>query len=355
MAQNTVSVGVIGAGNRADFHCRSIDTLPEADLVAVCDLDRGRAESTAAEFDAPHVYTDHERMLAEDAVDAVYVVTNPTYFPPLVVDVLEADKHLFVEKPPGLDVQQTRSWADLAEERGCKTAVGFQTRFHPLGVEARDRVEAESEIRYGSVTCHKNKTTTPVERLLAWMEADQPPRRLQNRLLIDAIHFVDLLVWMGDGIADVDGRLGHFFPDPEYYDPNHIDGYTATVQFENGGVGVMNSNFMAGGNKMAFEMHGKGVSAEIGMHAGPDGLDEHDCVIYEDGTRIDEGETLTVEDVDVPNVDPEIQEGTYQLTRDFITSIRNDDIPETNFRESTKAMQAVQDLLLSERAPPAFD
>ena len=68
-------VGFIGCGNHATGSLYpNLVTIPEADLVACCDLVEEKARRNAERFDVPHWYTDYDSMLKEHELDAVFVV-----------------------------------------------------------------------------------------------------------------------------------------------------------------------------------------------------------------------------------------------------------------------------------------
>lgn len=108
-------VGLIGAGFISGQYLASLRRLPQLSLVAVADLDAGRAEAAAAESSAD-VRT-IEDLLAADDVDAVLNLTVPAAHVEVSTAALLADKHVFVEKPLALTVSEGRALLDLARER----------------------------------------------------------------------------------------------------------------------------------------------------------------------------------------------------------------------------------------------
>jgi predicted dehydrogenase len=170
---------------------------------------------------------------------------------------------------------------------------------------------------------------------------------------VDVTHAVDLLVWMGGGTDGLDSRPGHLFPDTEYCDPTHANAHTATVRFQNGGLGVPNSNRTAGGRASEFEMYGEGVSADPAPHH--EAADRHDRVVYSDGTPVKDGERLTVDDVADTGVPPGINDATYRLTRPFVDCVAGGAEPRPNLCEAAETMAAVETLLLADRDPSAVE
>jgi virulence factor len=331
-------IGFIGAGDRAMAHYASVAATDGAEVAAVCDLDDERREAAVEEYGGDP-YADHERLLAEADLDAVYVVMSPHLLSPIVEDVLESGANLFLEKPPGVDPAQTRAWADLAAERECTTAVGFQRRFHPLTTAAREAVAERGPVTHGEVTYHKEK-----------VEAEA------NDLLHDVVHVVDLLTWMGGGVDAVDGHLGQTHADPESFREHHANTFAGVLAFASGGVGVLNVNRTAGGRYLAFEMHGRAVSAYAEIHGDPD-LDR--LTIQRDGEPLADAERLTTADVLDAGVDPREPrtraDGTLQVNRHFLDAVRASEATDVSLADTVESMATLADLRRGQRFPPSFD
>lgn len=99
----------------------------QAELRAVCDVNATAVEG----FPHPVAgrYTDHRRMLAEAAVDAVYVAAGMDCHYALVMDCLRAGKHVVVEKPMASTAVECREMTDLARSLGLVLAVNFEGRY----------------------------------------------------------------------------------------------------------------------------------------------------------------------------------------------------------------------------------
>jgi predicted dehydrogenase len=97
------------------------------DLVAVCDV----SPDATAGFDRPveAKYNDHQKMLAEAGLDAVYIAAGMDHHYRLVTDALRAGKHVIVEKPMADTLEKCREMTDLAADLGLVLAVNFETRY----------------------------------------------------------------------------------------------------------------------------------------------------------------------------------------------------------------------------------
>jgi virulence factor len=110
MAQGVVRVAFVGCGTLANrVHYPSLASSDDVELVGCCDLNAHRLERTSRRFDIPHGYGDFKEMIEELAPGAVYVVVPPhQLFDPLLW-MIQQGLAVFLEKPPGVTVGQTRS------------------------------------------------------------------------------------------------------------------------------------------------------------------------------------------------------------------------------------------------------
>ena len=117
----------VGAGGNARGHMERFAEAEGTSIVAVCDVDEGRAQEAAAKFDA-RSYTDHRAMLDETEAEAVYVSVPP--FAHTDAEILGAQKGcaVFVEKPVTLCMEQGREILEAIEANGVLSCVGFQLR-----------------------------------------------------------------------------------------------------------------------------------------------------------------------------------------------------------------------------------
>lgn len=139
-----LGVAVIGAGFWGRNHARNLKELSETRLVAVCDKDEARAKAIAELFGVD-AYSDSRVMLKREDVEAVTVCTWSTNLATEAMRVLEAGKHVLVEKPMANNVQEARKVVDLAKKKQRYLMVGFLMRFIP-GVSRIKEATEKGEI-----------------------------------------------------------------------------------------------------------------------------------------------------------------------------------------------------------------
>jgi predicted dehydrogenase len=99
MKKRPYGIAIIGAGYWGPKLARNFRDSPDWDLVAVCDLDEGRARNVVGARSTVEVETSVDRLLARDDIDAVAIATPAASHAPLALAAFDAGKHVLVEKP----------------------------------------------------------------------------------------------------------------------------------------------------------------------------------------------------------------------------------------------------------------
>ncbi|GIW92167.1 MAG: NADH-dependent dehydrogenase [Pirellulaceae bacterium] len=177
---------LIGCGGITRHHLEAYRAanLP---VVALCDIERSRAEERQRQFypDA-QVYTDYRELLRRDDIAVVDIATHPQQRVPIIEAALRARKHVLSQKPFVLDLATGRKLARLADRYGVHLAVNQNGRWAPHWSYARElvRLGLFGEIHSVSLSNHWNH---------GWI-AGTPFDRVKHVILFDyAIHWFDIL------------------------------------------------------------------------------------------------------------------------------------------------------------------
>jgi myo-inositol 2-dehydrogenase / D-chiro-inositol 1-dehydrogenase len=139
-ANSAITVGLIGCGGRGTYDTGNIVADPRAKVVALCDLfdDRIEAAQSKLKLENPKTFTSFEKLLNDPSIDAVLIATPPFEHPRMLEAAVEAKKHIYCEKPMGVDLEGVHR-VIKASRRADPTktlAVGFQQRYGPVYLEA---------------------------------------------------------------------------------------------------------------------------------------------------------------------------------------------------------------------------
>jgi hypothetical protein len=133
-----LQAGVIGAGHLGKIHLKLLTLSDKYTLAGFYDADPEVAEKVASQFGYKRFSTIDALI---DACDMVDVVTPTKYHFDTAKKVLEAGKHLFIEKPITETLAQAEALRDLAKKMGVKGQVGHVERFNPAFTAVKDKIE----------------------------------------------------------------------------------------------------------------------------------------------------------------------------------------------------------------------
>ncbi|MFQ5458124.1 MAG: Gfo/Idh/MocA family protein [Myxococcota bacterium] len=140
-----VQIAVIGAGGWGKNLVRNFAGLKGARLAWCCDLNPSILERVAAQYPETRVTARLEDVLGDDAVTGVVIATDAPTHHRIAKAALEADKHVYVEKPLTMEAGQARELVALAEARDRRLMVGHLLLYHPA-VEALEAVVGSGEL-----------------------------------------------------------------------------------------------------------------------------------------------------------------------------------------------------------------
>ena len=128
---NQVGVAVVGTGFGQKIHIPGFQHHPRTEVVAVYNRDLNKAKEIADENKIYYAYSDLDRILSLPEVDAVSISTPPFLHYEMAKKVLEAKKHLLLEKPMAMDADQVRKLYHLAQAQDVVAIADFEFRYVP--------------------------------------------------------------------------------------------------------------------------------------------------------------------------------------------------------------------------------
>jgi len=230
-----IRICMIGAGRVGKNHSRAITRhIAGGKIVALVDPMTQVREETALEFGIENHFDTLEIALEKADFDAVIITTpTPTHLP-LTALAAENKKHVFLEKPMALNLQECDGIIKVVEKNSVLLQLGFMRRFDPEFVAAAQRIEA-GEI--GQPMMIKSNTHGP----------GLPPPwardlRTSNGMLAEVnSHDWDTTRWfMGSNYERVYTEVANFKGAANNVDaPNFYDNVLVNIKFESGGLGLI--------------------------------------------------------------------------------------------------------------------
>ncbi len=330
----TKGFGIIGCGMIAKFHALAIADVSGAKLVACYDLSAPRAEALASEFGC-QAYTDLNQMLERDDLHVATICTPSGAHSEPCITAARAGKHVIVEKPLDVTRQRCQDMIDACDEAGVKLATIFPSRFHRSSQLMKQAVEQQ---RFGKLALG--------DAYVKWFRTQEYYDSGAWRgtwaldgggaLMNQAIHSVDLLLWLMGPVVDVmahTATVAHERIEVE-------DVATATLRFANGALGTIEATTAAfPGTLKKIELTGSRGTAI---------LEEEDIIKWEFAEQTDADTKLREEMLGRTKTgggasDPAAigHHAHAELFRDFLEAIDQDRSPIIDGREGMRSVELI--------------
>ncbi len=236
-----LGVGIIGPGWAGGEHIKAYTNSPDVELEALCGRDEGRTRANMAEAGVEDcaVYTDYAEMLKRDDLHVVSICTPNDLHVEQGIMAVQAGKHMLIEKPIALSVEDLKKLRDVVRGADVKTVVGFVLRWNPLFETLKPLIEDDAigRIFYGEVDYYHG--IGPWYKQFEW----NVKKSIGGSSMLSAgCHAVDGLRWfMNDEAVEVTAYSTHS-DNEDYrqyeYDPTIV----AIIKFKSGAIGKVVSS-----------------------------------------------------------------------------------------------------------------
>jgi len=245
-------IGQIGLGRLGHYHARNTArSVPDAELIAVCDMDETKVKEVQEELDIPNGYTEFEDMLKNPDIDAVTVISSTGLHAEHVKMALDAGKHVFTEKPLGFTLEECKKAEKAVEAHPeLKFMIGFMRRYDHSYQQAKEKIDNGDIGRIILVRSYTQDPIWNIEGAIAFGPQSG------GQFIDMNIHDIDLIRWFTGGVeARNMWGIGGIYEFEEYKEWNDGDNVSSLVQFEDDTMA-----FMFAGRAAA---HGTNVETEI--------------------------------------------------------------------------------------------
>ena len=328
---------IVGCGMIARFHARALQDVPDTKIVALITRNRNNALNVLAETNTPpcEIYPDLASALLRPDLDVVIIATPSGAHMEAAVAAGNAKKHVVVEKPLEINPERCDQIIQACDRNGVKLCTIFPSRFGDANVELKKAVDAG---RFGRLTL--GETTCKWWRSQQYYDEGgwKGTKALDGggALMNQAIHNVDLLLWMMGPATHVSGftaTLAHERIEVE-------DTAVACLHFANGALGVIQATTsIHPGYPKTIAIHGDHGSAVI----------EQDDVIKWDFTPETDADKTAKErfsrkvGASGGAADPKAisHTGHARQLADFVRTIRTNSQPSVDGREGKRAVEII--------------
>lgn len=230
MPEFEARVGFIGCGGHANNKLYpSIAMAPEVNLVAICDQVEEKAIATAAKYGSPTVYTDMDKMIDAESLDAVIISGPPQMHVEVGNHCLSRGLHIYVEKPSAITSAEAQGLADTAAQNNVKGICGFMKRYSCAYRAAQDVMARPT---FGDINMAEVRFTQGPYPQIWGIEEN-----MRAFLIGQLVHIFDLTRFLCGDVSRVFARLNQVTED--------MGAYAVSLEFASGAVGTMSLNAVA--------------------------------------------------------------------------------------------------------------
>ena len=237
--RDRIGIGLVGTGVAARMHAESLGRTSTARVVAVADIDEARARTFADEWHIPRAYGNAQDLIADAEVEAVHLCTPPYLREPLTRACAGAGKHVMAEKPMARDLPEADAMIEVCRRAGVQLAVVFNHRFMPLPRRLKDGLVegvlgrvflAEGHVKWWRASEYYGGSD--------WRGTEA--KEGGGILINQAIHTIDLLLWLLGPVSEVTGYTTRGLHAIECEDTA-----VAVVQFQSGALATLSASTAA--------------------------------------------------------------------------------------------------------------
>ncbi|MEQ8676821.1 MAG: Gfo/Idh/MocA family oxidoreductase [Aggregatilineales bacterium] len=326
--------GLIGCGRVAPRHAQSLAEIHNAELVAVADVIESRAANFQTKYNV-EAYTDYHEMIARDDLDVITICTPSGLHASMVLDVIQAGKHVIVEKPIALSTVDADRMIKAAEEANVKLCVILQNRFNP---PMQDLYKVVKSGKIGKL--HLGNVMVRWYRPQSYYEDGWHGTWAMDggALMNQSIHHIDAIQWLMGDVDTVYAMTGTLAHKMEAEDVG-----VAVLRFKSGALASVEGSTLTYPENLegSVSVFGERGSLKVG------GTALNRKTIWKiDGELEKEREVVTGDLVDPPSV----YGYSHKLViEDMIDAVLNDRQPQTHGREGRRSLALVEAIYQSAR------
>ena len=236
MQSKKLRMAIVGAGLWGEAHASIYKEHPFAEVTAICDLDRSKAEMFAEKFGIKDVYTRYEEMFAKSGCDGVAIVTPDFLHADIAVAAAKAGKHMIIEKPLATTRDDVFRMVDAIDKNGVRAMVDLHNRWNPPFNSVKQLIDTGRFGKPRSAHFRLNDNLWVATDMLKWVEKS-------SILWFLGSHSLDTMNWViGDYPAEVyaakaEGKLRNL-------GINAVDTYLSTIKYKNGAIAHMENSWI---------------------------------------------------------------------------------------------------------------
>jgi predicted dehydrogenase len=265
-----MNVGVVGAGNIAErAHLPALKSIPSIRVAGIADIDEKKAKKIAARFQIPRWYTDYRELMDDDTIRLIHVCTPPQFRLEVIESAAKKGKHLLVEKPLALSLDEAVRIRRAVREHNVALTVVQNYRLFPSVTQAKQRVSGGY---LGNIVSMQGTALTPhpanQTRALHYYHPG-------GALFDFCPHLIDMLLWINESLVEKVFAFGGDYTGNMRF----INYAQILLYFENKAIAVADTSWLTGIEGVRFTINIHGTGGHILLDVRNDSLTEFHGVL----------------------------------------------------------------------------
>ncbi len=330
-----VNFAIIGTGVIAKYHALAIGLNPNAQVVAVCDMNEARAKEFAAEHHAPKVFCDYHELLKDPEIHAVSICTPSGTHGEISIAAAKAGKHILCEKPIETKKEKIDELIREVEAHNVKMDCVYQRRYQEVPAKVKAALDSGVFGKVLMASVYMKYWRSPdYYKSAGWRATWEFDGG--GCLMNQGVHGIDLICWFMGGVKKVNAITR-----TQLHNIEVEDAAVAVVEYNNGAIGVIEgATCVNPANNCRFEIH---------CENGTISFDDEGVLRW----------VLNGEEVAVDGVAGEAgaksdptklsENGHSPMVNDLVSSILNDTEPSIGPKEARKAVDTILAIYQSSR------
>jgi predicted dehydrogenase len=184
----TIDVGIIGTGWCGGIRAEACATNPLVENLHIAEINTERLDEIALQTSAATATTDYQELLKINEIGAIFISATPetTHFP-MARDCLSAGKHVFMEKPLSLTLEEADELLALALEKDVKFTIGYSQRFNPKYAYVRQCLTDGTLGEFVSAMVSRHITRSLGDKISGRIKL--------SPAAMEATHDIDFILW----------------------------------------------------------------------------------------------------------------------------------------------------------------
>lgn len=241
-----IRLGIIGAGNIAREHLNVIKAMDGITVAGITSRTISKATELANEYDVDKIYENFDGLIKKCSLDGLMVLVSADQIFYVTKRLIPTQIPVFIEKPPGLIPEQTKTLTKLADKYGTKNMVGYNRRYYSVFQKGLKIINKYGQLLGVTVEGH--------ERFWKIENRGIPQKIRENWIYANSTHTIDLLRLFGGDVKKINAQKNNV-------KEKNGDQFVASLEFDSGSLGTYTSHWFSPGG-WSVKLYGVGVIVE---------------------------------------------------------------------------------------------